>query len=331
MEKPEKSIKIEISHRTIIFTFVFFLFLKFLWMIKDLLFSFLIAFIIMSALKPAVIFLTKKKIPRVIASIIVYFIAVGLFIYGLAFIIPPLFKESLQLLLTVPLVIENFWPNLTVLNFSTLTSYLPDITSQVLNFIRNIFSNTLFVISTLFFGFYFLVEENFIKDVLTKFFEVKKAQVINDVFNRIEKRMSNWFWGETILMLLVGLLNFIGFSLVGIKYALPLAVLAGLLEVIPNLGPTVAAVPALLIGLSQSAFMGLAALAVAFLVQQLENNMIVPLVMRKVTGLNPIFILTALIIGGKIGGVPGVILAIPLSLILETLLVEISRQSKLSG
>ncbi len=326
MENSEKSIKIEISHRTIIFTFVFFLLLKFLWIIKDLLFSFLIAFIIMSALKPAVNFLIKKKIPRVVASILVYFVSVGFFIYGLVFIIPPLFKESLQLLLTVPLIIENLWPNLAIFNFSTLTNYLPDITTQALNFIKNIFSNTLFVISTLFFGFYFLVEENFVKDFLTKFFNVKKAQIIINVFNRIEKRMSDWFWGEAILMLLVGLLNFIGFSLVGIKYALPLAVLAGLLEIVPNLGPTVAAVPALLIGLSQSPFMGLAALAVAFLVQQLENNMIVPLVMGKVTGLNPIFILTALIIGGKIGGVPGVVLAIPMSLILETLLVEISRQ-----
>ncbi len=128
------------------------------------------------------------------------------------------------------------------------------------------------------------------------------------------------------LMFIVGLLSFIGFSLVGIKYALPLAVLAGLLEIVPNLGPTIAAVPTILIGLSQSYFMGLVALAITFLVQQLENNVIVPMIMKKATGLNPIFILIALIIGGRIGGVLGLILALPATLILETLLIEVIKE-----
>lgn len=323
----EKSYKIEISHRTIIFTVVFFILLNFLWMIRDLLFSLLIAFIVMSALKPAVAFLTKKNVPRSLASALVYLLFIGIFIYSLTFVIPPLIKESVQLLLTVPTIVESLWPNLTsTLNLSSMTSYLPDITSQVFNFAKNFFSNTIFGISTLFFGFYFLLEEDFIRNFLIRFFEEKKTQKVVSIFNRIEKRMSNWFWGEMTLMLVVGLLSFIGFSLVGIKYALPLAVLAGLLEIVPNLGPTVAAVPAILIGLSQSYFMGLVALAVSFLVQQLENNVIVPMIMKKATGLNPIFILIALIIGGRIGGVLGVILSLPATLILETLLIEVIKQ-----
>ena len=207
-----------------------------------------------------------------------------------------------------------------------MTSYLPDITSQVFNFAKNFFSNTIFGISTLFFGFYFLLEEDFIRSFLIRFFEEKKTQTAVNIFNRIEKRMSSWFWGEMTLMIVVGLLSFIGFSLAGIKYALPLAVLAGLLEIVPNLGPTIAAIPAILIGLSQSYFMGLVALAISFLVQQLENNVIVPTIMKKATGLNPIFILIALIIGGRIGGVLGVVLALPVTLILETLLIEIIKQ-----
>jgi len=323
----EKTHKIEISHRTIIFTVIFFILLNFLWMIRDLLFSLLIAFIIMSALKPAVIFLTEKKIPRTLASALVYLLFLGIFGYSLTFIIPPLIRESVQLLLTFPIMIEKLWPNLTnVFNLSSITNYLPNITSQIFNFAKNFFSNTVFGISTLFFGFYFLLEENFIRNLLIKFFEEEKTQTVVNIFNQIEKRMSNWFWGEITLMFVVGLLSFIGFSLVGIRYALPLAVLAGLLEIIPNLGPTIAAIPAVLIGLSQSYIMGLAGLAVAVLVQQLENNVIVPVIMKKATGLNPIFILVALIVGGRIGGVLGVILAIPATLILETLLIQASRK-----
>ncbi len=323
----EKTYKIEISHRTIIFTVVFFILLKFLWMVRDLLFSLLIAFIIMCALKPAVKFLTKRKFPRVFALIIVYLFFIGFFSYILTFIIPPLVKESGQLLMMVPSIAASLWPNQTnVLNLSSFSNYLPDITSQVFNFAKNFFSNTLFVISTLFFGFYFLLEEDFIKNLLIRFFEEKKTQTVVNIFNRVEKRMSSWFWGEISLMFIVGFLSFIGFSLVGLKYPLPLAVLAGILEIVPNLGPIVAAIPAIIIGLSQSYLMGVVALAVSFLIQQLENNIVVPMIMKKATGLNPIFILIALIVGGRIGGVVGAVLAIPISLIFETLLIEIVHQ-----
>jgi len=323
----DKINKIEISHRTIIFTVLFLISLKFLWIIKDLLFSLFIAFIIMSALKPMVVYLTKRKIPKTIAAIIVYLLFLGIIITCSVFVVPPLIVESAQLILSLPSILESISPQLTeVLNISALTQYLPGITSQVFNVARDIFSNAVFTITTIFFGFYFLLEEDLIKNILIKFFEEKKASTVANIFTQAEKRMSNWFWGEIILMVIIGFLTFIGLSLIGMKYVLALAVLAGFLEVVPNLGPTLAAIPAVLIGLSQSLFLGFAALAVSFLVQQLENNFIVPYVMKKVTGLNPIITLMALIIGGRVGGALGVILAIPATLFLETLLIELLKQ-----
>lgn len=322
-----KQYKIEISHRTIIFTAVFVLFLQLVWLIRDLIFSLFIAFIIMSALKPIVNFLYEKKIPRILAVVIVYFLFLGLFVNGLSVIIPPLVKQSAQLLRNLPQIIADLWPRLTdFFNLESLYQYLPGITGQAFNFAVNIFSNALFILTTFFFGFYFLLEESLIKSMTTNFFDEKKAQRASVVFNQIERRLSSWFWGEMVLMFIVGLLNYVGLSLIGIKFALPLAVLAGVLEIVPNLGPTIAAVPAVIIGFSQSTFLGLAAFAVAFIVQQLENSFIVPLVMKKATGLKPIITLVALIIGGRLAGALGVILAIPATLVIETLLFEIIRQ-----
>ena len=161
------------------------------------------------------------------------------------------------------------------------------------------------------------------KNFLTQFFSDEKTNRVVSIFEKVEKRMNAWFWGEAVLMVLVGLLTFLGLNLIGMKYALPLAVLAGLLEVVPNLGPVISAVPAALVGFSQSYMMGIAALALAFIVQQLENNLIVPFVMKKAVGLNPIITLIALVVGGKLAGVLGVLLAIPISLFVETVLVEI--------
>jgi len=148
------------------------------------------------------------------------------------------------------------------------------------------------------------------------------------VFDKAEKRLNSWFWGEITLMTVVGLLTFIGLNLIGIRYALALAVLAGLLEAIPNLGPTISSIPAILLGFAVSPVMGVTALALYFIIQQLENNLIVPVVMKKAVGLNPIITLIALIVGGKIAGVLGVILAVPTTIFIETVLIEIQKGRK---
>jgi len=129
-------------------------------------------------------------------------------------------------------------------------------------------------------------------------------------------------------MIVVGLLTYVGLSLMGIKYTLALAVLSGLLEVVPSLGPITATIPAFFIGLSQSYVSGLLMIALYFTVQQLENNLIVPFVMKKAVGIHPITTLIALIIGGKLAGIMGVILAIPTTIFLETILIEVNKFDK---
>ena len=129
-------------------------------------------------------------------------------------------------------------------------------------------------------------------------------------------------------MVVVGTLTFIGLNLIGIKHSLPLAVLAGLLEVVPNLGPITSMVPALLTATTQSYFLILPTVALYFIVQQLENHLIVPLVMRKAVGLHPIITLIALIVGGKVGGVLGVLLAVPTALFIETIIIGVLQKKE---
>jgi len=322
-----KTIKIEISHKTIIFTFVFFFLLRFLWSLRDLLFSLLIAFIIMSALKPIMNHLIKIKISKILAAVFVYLFFIVFFIYLLVFVVPPFLGELIQLVLAMPNLFFSLSPEIKkIVNYNAAFQYLPNITNNLIRAVSNLFSNVVFVVSTLFFGFYFLLEEDLIKTTLIRFFDEKKAEEVALIFSRIEKKLGDWCWGEIKLMFLVGLLNYLGFLLIGLKYALPLAIIAGFLEVIPNLGPTIAAFPAVLIGFSQSPLIGLSAIAVAFIVQQLENNVVVPLIMKKATGFNPIVILIALIVGGRVGGVLGVLLALPILIIIESVFQDLIKK-----
>lgn len=323
--------KVEISLKTIILTILSILSLYFLWLIHDLIFSLFIAFILMSALKPAVLYLIRHKVPRFLALVIVYLIFLLFFILIFSLIIPPIIIETTNLIVSLPQMVHSLNPTIyTWLNLNSITQYVPDATSQIFKIAGSIFSNILFLITTIFFSFYLLIEENVIKRFLLKFFNDPRAQQIKTIIDKAEKRMSSWFWGEFQLMTIVGCLSFIGFNLIGLKYALPLAVLAGLLEVVPNMGPILATIPATLVGFSQSPFLGFAALAVSILVQQLENNLIVPIVMRNAVGLNPIVTLIALIIGSRIGGgALGVLLAIPAFLFIETFFTEIFKERKL--
>ena len=321
--------KIEISSKTIIFTVLFLLSLSVIWQIRELIFSLFIAFIIAGALKPAVDYLEKRKIPRTIASFLVYFIFVFLIIGAFNIIIPPLVQEIIHLFKNLPHIIKSTFPSAPI-NFATsfFTQNLPGIANQAVDIIRGIFSNIVFVTSTLFFGFYFILDNHLIKKLLGGFFEDSEVNRIEYIINKGQKRMASWFWGEVILMLVIGTMTYIGLSIIGVKYVLALSVLAGLLEVIPTLGPITSAVPSFLIGFSSSPVLGVSTIFLNFIIQQLENNLVVPFVMKKVIGLHPIVTLIALIIGGKLAGILGVILSVPTTIFIETVLIEIQNGRK---
>ncbi|MCS6956518.1 MAG: AI-2E family transporter [Patescibacteria group bacterium] len=319
--KPQK---IEISSKTIVFFIFFILMLWFFWQIKELLISLLIAFIIAGALSPFVDFLEKKKIPRSLASLFVYFIFIFVFFNLFYLVIPPLIGEVVHLAKTLPALINDeqlkqFFPYLEI---SSLTNNLPNLTAGFFDFVKSIFSNVFFIITTLFFGYYLLADKNFIEEALKIFYPDEKAKKISHIINIAQKKASLWFWAEIFLMTVIGGLTYIGLTIFNIKYALPLAVIAGLLEIVPTIGPIVSAVPAVIIGLSYSLEFGLIMAGLYIVIQQLENNLIVPLVMKKITGLHPIVVLISLIIGSKLAGILGAVIAVPTVVFLKTFLIE---------
>jgi predicted PurR-regulated permease PerM len=125
-------------------------------------------------------------------------------------------------------------------------------------------------------------------------------------------------------------LTFIGLSILQIPYALPLAIIAGTLEVVPNIGPVVSSIPSILVALTVSPFVALLTAALYVVVQQFENHLIVPLVMKRVVGLPPIVTILALMVGARLSGISGALLSVPIVVTAETILMEVlkSRDNK---
>jgi predicted PurR-regulated permease PerM len=142
---------------------------------------------------------------------------------------------------------------------------------------------------------------------------------ISTLLARVERLWNNFFHGELILMLVVGGITTIGLAAVGVPGALYLGIIAGLLEIIPTLGPFIATVPAVIVALIQgSAYLPISNLAFAgliilfyVLVQQVENNLIVPRVLGNALELPPLIILTGIVVGASVGGILGALLATP--------------------
>ncbi len=316
--------KIEISSRTIIFTVFFLIGLRVVWQVREVFYALFLAFILMSALKPAVNSLEKYKIPRLIAALLVFLTTIISIIFALVFFVPPLVSESVFFLKSLPVLVLDSFPLLKsqMSNNNSLIQFLPDISKNFVRFAGDLFSHFIFIVSILFFTFYFLLEEKFFKKFLNRFFESQRATQLAQLVDRVEKRMGAWMWSMVVLMSIIGFSTYFGLQLLNVKFALSLAFVAGLLEVVPIIGPTISLVPAFLVASSDSLALGGAVALLYLVIQQIESNIIVPVVMKKTTGLNPITTLIALSVGTKLGGLSGAVLAVPAALLIETVIAE---------
>lgn len=310
--------RIEISYKTIIFTVFFLLSLWLVVQIKDILFLLFIAFILMSALRPLVDWLEQLRIPRVLAIILIYALAFILFGISFAGVIPSLINQTAKLITQLPLFITKVAPSLGV-DVNSLTAQIAPISENIVNLTLGIFSNILTTMTILILAFYFLLERKHTENFLVNFMGEESARKTFSVIKHIEYRLGAWVGGELLLMTIIGVMSYVGLTLLHIDFALPLSIIAALLEAVPMIGPIVSAIPAILVGLATSPVLALSVTALYIIIQQLENNFVVPFVMKKSVGISPVLTIIALLIGGRLGGIEGAILAVPGVLVLEVI------------
>lgn len=313
--------RIEISPKTILLIAAILVGAWLFLLIRDILFLLFIAFIIMSALRPVVDRLESWRVPRALGILIMYVLLIGAIVLYGSFVLPPLVTETVKLVNNLPQFLTNLAPYISI-NPETIVSQIAPFGQNVARFTIGIFSNFISIVTILVFSFYFLLERKNLTSHLTIFIGDAWANRIMKIVLKAEDRMGAWVRGELLLMLIVGQATYLGLVLLGVHYALPLALVAGLLEAFPVIGPNIAAIPAILVALTMSPGTLVAVIALYILVQQLENNLIVPSVMRHTVGLPPVASLLALMIGGRLAGVTGVILSVPLLLVVQTVVQE---------
>lgn len=211
----------------------------------------------------------------------------------------------------------------TSFGLGDLVRSIQDISSNVSNgfvtIVSTIFGGLLSFILIIVLSFYLLVQEDGVANFLRLITPIKHEKYIVDLWKRSQRRIGQWMQGQLLLGVIIAVLLYMGLMVLGVKNALLLAVLAGCLEIIPVFGPIISAIPATLMAFASGGFaLAILVIGLCTIVQQFENHLIYPLVVKKVVGVSPVVVILALIVGVKLAGFLGIVLSVPMvSVIME--------------
>jgi len=310
--------RVEISQKTIIFLAIFLLSLFVIWQLRDLILLFFLCFIFMEALNPAVLSLQKFKIPKVIAIMVLYVLIWTGISFSLAGAIPIIVTETTNFIKILPSAIDKIsLMGVNPIDISSQLKILENIPGSFASAIISVFSNLVSVFAFFVITFYLLLEHSNFEKYSKKYFNQKDSIKAVAILHLLEKRLGRWVSGQFFLMVIIGVLSYFGYMVMGLNYALPLGIIAGFLEMVPNIGPVVTSILAGLVGLTISPTIGLMAVGWGIVVQQLENNFIVPKIMKDNLGINPLVTISLIAIGSSLAGIVGAIIAVPLYLVIS--------------
>ena len=317
----KRRVSVDITFGSIFWVIIFLLAVKFIANIQDVIFLIFTSVLITLAVCPLVDMLERKKINRKLSSLAILLLFFGIIIGLLASIAKPLAEQSELFVQKLPDLLANLAIfNVDVTQFTSQAVLLP---SQVYRIAIDTFSGFITGFAVIVISFYMIQEMPKLQNYLEYWYGKEKGQRFFAIAQKLEEQIGNWTRGEMFLMLIIGVLSYIGYSIIGLPYVIALSVMAGILELIPNIGPTIAVIPAVLVGISISPAHALGALIVAIVTQQLENNLIVPYVMKKTAGLNPIVTIIVLMIGLRLGGPLMSVLALPIALSLRVIVSHV--------
>lgn len=326
-----KNLTINISTGTVFKIVGILVALAFIYFIRDIILMVFISVIFAAIIEPLVNYLEGKKIPRGIGVLIIYVVLFLFIILLVRMIIPPIAEQVSLLTRSFPdlwsKIIENVegirqyseqqgLTNNIQKGLQTLQSGLETAAGGVYSFIVSIFRSVVNFLLVLAIIFYLVVERGAVGKLFKSLAPAQYHSYLVDLFARIQVKIGAWARAQLILGLIIGFLSFIGLLIFLPKYALVLALIAGVTEVIPYLGPIMGAVPAVFLGFAVPPFSfarGLAILILYIVIQQMEEKIIVPKVMQTQVGLNPLVTIIIMLLGFRLAGIIGLIIAVPVA------------------
>ena len=316
-----------------------------LYLLKDIVLVVLTAVMIASALDPLIRKFVSSRVPRLVGVLVVY-VGMALIVVGAIYFFLPTFISDITLLSsTLPNYIRSadLWNplnsgvanvggsgiSLPTFSFTDLASSVTNSfsTAGIFTTISGFFGGVVSFLIIIVLSFYLSVQEDGVGDFLGVIVPANYEKYVTGLWKRSQVKIGLWLQGQVLLGVLVGVLIFLGLSILGVKNALFLALIATVFEIIPVFGIVMATLPALAVAITDGGFtLALLVLGLYIIVQQFEANLIYPLVVKKIVGLPSILVIIALLAGAKLAGFLGILLSVPASAIIVELLADLEKQ-----
>jgi len=304
-----------------------------LYLISDIVLMLFIAVIIAAAIDGPVDWLAKHKVRRVFGTAIMYlaiFLLLALFFY---LVLPPLAGQLKILATNLPEITDKLGAAFSSIEqkigmtdiqgvLGKASEQLSSAAGNIFGTAINIFGGIVNAVVVLVISIYLVVQDKGIKDFFAGITPEKHRVYVADLTERIQEKLGAWLRGQLMIMFTIGLLSYIGLTLLGVKFALTLALLSAVFEIIPFIGPLLSGAVAIIIALTQSPFLALLVFAFFVIIHQLEGHIIAPQIMKRVVGLNPLIVIISMLIGAKLAGLLGVVVAVPLAAAISVLLKD---------
>jgi predicted PurR-regulated permease PerM len=345
-----ESNSISISSGTIIKFFVILIGFYLLYYLKDIALVILTSIVVASAIEPGTKWFLERKIPRIVAVLFIYILIALLFVSTFYFLLIPLLSESSEFLSALPQYsdtirqeeLQSVGAGSILKGFSggfSLPAVIDQLNVTLSNFsagffgtVDVIFGGIISFLLIIALSFYLAVQEDGVTKFLRIVVPLRHENYVIDLWKRSQLKIGLWMQGQLLLAVIVGVLVFLGLSLLQIKHALLLGVLSAIMELIPIFGAFLAAAPAILIAyINTGLSMALIVTGLFVIIQQFESQLIYPLVVKKVVGVPPIISILALVVGAKLAGFLGIILSVPLAAVLMELLSDYEKRKIATG
>ncbi len=344
-----KDLRVTITSGTIVSAILLVAGAYLLWTLRDLALLVLTAIVIASAIEPGIAFFIRQRIPRFFAAILVYVLTFGS-VFGLIFLFfPPIISDAAGFLSTMPRYLDMIKASGSFSNITSATSLIGsshDLQSfvQMLFSLQSVFtsgSSGVMQLLVTFFGgifslllvvvlsFYFALQDTGVDDFLRLVMPVAYEEYSVDLWKRAQKKIGLWMQGQILLSVIVAVLVYLGLLIIGIPYALLLAVFTAMAEIIPIFGSLMAGALAVIVAYSSGGLaLGAIVLGLYVVVNQFESNLIYPLIVKKVVGVPPLLVIVALIAGYTLAGFIGVLLSVPMSAVVLELITDFDKKKR---
>jgi predicted PurR-regulated permease PerM len=276
----------------------------------------------------------SPRLPRWLAILVVYLVVVGALIVTGILIIPPLVSQAADLWTQLPEYLDRVQTFLIDRGFLTHTITLeeavrraPGSPRSAVGTVASAFTWTvttmLGVLTVVVLTFYLLVESNALLAGFVRLFPRDTRPRVVEASRKVSAKVSAWLNGQLILAATIGVTGAVALYFLGVPYFYVLALIAGVGEMVPVIGPVLSAVPAILVALTVSPRTALLVAIFWVAQQQVENHLLVPRIMARQVGVSPVVVVVALLVGGSLLGILGAVLAVPTAAILQVVVQEL--------